>query len=194
VAFASLTFACLTLASFWWRSFLLCSQAQDPRFKAFGLTFLTTSSWNRVSGGVRASRAIYGTLVRRCWRCDAWFRGSCTGNFHHRKNLIPPAGATSSGDVNVAAIPQCVLAVGPSFGDGSPLFGPFSNSHASLAGSPLLSTHQRGSGDARPSILIWWLMILRRSSRAIPRRPQPGAQPYGKGLRVAATRWIAISM
>jgi len=48
--------------------FLLCFQA-PRRVKALRAAFLTTSSWNPVTGEYGALHAIYGTLVSCCWRC-----------------------------------------------------------------------------------------------------------------------------
>jgi len=174
--------------------FVVVFQGAQDAIKAFGLTFLSTSSWNPVTGEYGAFTAIYGTLVSSLLALlIAVPLGVGTAIFI-TENLIPTRWRDIIGVMVelLAAIPSVVLGLWAIFVM-EPMLRPFLNFlHASLGWFPLFSTTPKGPGMA-PAILILVVMILpiitaisRDALNQVPMALRQGA--YGVG----STRWIAI--
>lgn len=169
-------------------------QGSRPAMAQFGLSFLTTSSWDPVSHRYGAFTAIYGTLVTSLIALlIAVPLGVGTAIFL-TENLIPLWSRQVFGTMIelLAAIPSVVLGLWAIFVM-EPFLRPLLDSlYSTLGWIPLFSSAARGPGMA-PAILILVVMILpiitaisRDSLLQVP--PELRQAAYGIGT----TRWGAI--
>jgi len=174
--------------------FLTVFQGAQEAIKAFGLTFLTTSSWNPVTGEYGAFTAIYGTLVSSLLALAIAVPLGVGTAIFITENLIPLRWREIIGVMVelLAAIPSVVLGLWAIFVL-EPFLRPFLTFlNSALGWFPLFSTEPQGPGMA-PAILILVVMILpiitaiaRDALNQVPMALRQGA--YGVG----STRWIAI--
>ncbi|MCT0199399.1 phosphate ABC transporter permease subunit PstC [Synechococcus sp. CS-1325] len=174
--------------------FLTVFQGAQEAIKAFGLKFLTTSSWNPVTGEYGAFTAIYGTLVSSLLALAIAVPLGVGTAIFITENLIPLRWREVIGVMVelLAAIPSVVLGLWAIFVM-EPFLRPFLTFlNSALGWFPLFSTEPQGPGMA-PAVLILVVMILpiitaisRDALNQVPIALRQGA--YGVG----STRWIAI--
>jgi phosphate transport system permease protein len=174
--------------------FLTVFEGAQDAIKEFGLKFLTTSSWNPVTGQYGAFTAIYGTIVTSVLALlIAVPLGVGTAIFI-TENLIPLRWREIIGVMVelLAAIPSVVLGLWAIFVM-EPFLRPLLVSlNSTLGWLPFFSTAPQGPGVA-PAVLILVVMILpiitaisRDALNQVPLALRQGS--YGVG----STRWIAI--
>jgi phosphate transport system permease protein len=174
--------------------FLTVFEGAQDAIKEFGLKFLTTSSWNPVTGEYGAFTAIYGTIVSSLLALlIAVPLGVGTAIFI-TENLLPLRWREIIGVMVelLAAIPSVVLGLWAIFVM-EPFLRPFLVFlNTSLGWLPFFSTVPQGPGMA-PAVLILVVMILpiitaisRDALNQVPVALRQGS--YGVG----STRWIAI--
>jgi phosphate transport system permease protein len=164
--------------------FLTVFEGAQDAIKEFGLKFLTTSSWNPVTGEYGAFTAIYGTIVSSLLALLIFIT----------ENLLPLRWREIIGVMVelLAAIPSVVLGLWAIFVM-EPFLRPFLVFlNTSLGWLPFFSTVPQGPGMA-PAVLILVVMILpiitaisRDALNQVPVALRQGS--YGVG----STRWIAI--
>ncbi|MEB3104921.1 MAG: phosphate ABC transporter permease subunit PstC [Cyanobacteriota bacterium] len=163
-------------------------------FKEFGLSFITTSSWDPVNGKYGAFVAIYGTLVSSLLALVIAVPLGVGTAIFITEDLMPKAIREAIGLMVelLAAIPSVVLGLWAIFVM-EPAIRPFLEFlHQVLGWSPFFSTVPQGPGMA-PAILILVVMVLpiitaisRDALNQVPPELRQGA--YGVGT----TRWGAI--
>ena len=174
--------------------FLTVFQGAREAISAFGLSFLTTSSWDPVNDDYWAFIAIYGTLVTAILSLAIAIPLGVGTAIFITEDLIPKTLREAIGLMVelLAAIPSVVLGLWAIFVM-EPAIRPALNLvHNLLGWSPFFNTVPQGPGMA-PAILILVVMVLpiitaiaRDALNQVPIELRQGA--YGVGT----TRWGAI--
>ena len=163
-------------------------------FRAFGLSFLTTSSWDPVNEKYGAFVAIYGTLVSSLLALVIAVPLGVGTAIFITEDLMPKPLREAIGLMVelLAAIPSVVLGLWAIFVMEPAIRPALELLHQVLGWSPFFSTVPQGPGMA-PAILILVVMILpiitaisRDALNQVPPELRQGA--YGVGT----TRWGAI--
>ena len=163
-------------------------------FQAFGLSFLTTSSWDPVNETYGAFVAIYGTLVSSLLSLVIAIPLGVGTAIFITEDLIPKGLREAIGLMVelLAAIPSVVLGLWAIFVMEPAIRPALQLLHQLLGWSPFFSTVPQGPGMA-PAILILVVMVLpiitaisRDALNQVPPELRQGA--YGIGT----TRWGAL--
>ena len=174
--------------------FLTVFQGAREAISSFGLSFLTTSSWDPVNEEYGAFIAIYGTLVTSILSLAIAIPLGVGTAIFITEDLIPSSLREAIGLMVelLAAIPSVVLGLWAIFVM-EPAIRPALNLlHSLLGWTPFFNTVPQGPGMA-PAILILVVMVLpiitaiaRDALNQVPIELRQGA--YGVGT----TRWGAI--
>jgi phosphate transport system permease protein len=174
--------------------FVTVFQGAREAMHAFGLSFLTTSSWNPVDNEYGAFTAIYGTLVSSIMALVIAVPLGVGTAIFITENLIPLRWREVIGVMVelLAAIPSVVLGLWAIFVM-EPFVRPFLQFlYDTLGWLPIFNSPPQGPGMA-PAIIILVVMILpiitsisRDALNQVPTELRQGA--YGVG----STRWVAI--
>ncbi len=174
--------------------FVTVFQGAKEAMHAFGVSFLTTSSWNPVDNEYGAFTAIYGTLVSSIMALVIAVPLGVGTAIFITENLIPLRWREVIGVMVelLAAIPSVVLGLWAIFVM-EPFVRPFLQFiYDTLGWLPIFNSPPQGPGMA-PAIIILVVMILpiitsisRDALNQVPTELRQGA--YGVG----STRWVAI--
>lgn len=174
--------------------FITVFQGAKEAMHAFGVSFLTTSSWNPVDNEYGAFTAIYGTLVSSIMALVIAVPLGVGTAIFITENLIPLRWREVIGVMVelLAAIPSVVLGLWAIFVM-EPFMRPFLQFiYDTLGWLPIFNSPPQGPGMA-PAIIILVVMILpiitsisRDALNQVPTELRQGA--YGVG----STRWVAI--